>query len=44
MVAIAATVVAAAVTLAEYLAPEAMAGGPLEWMLHAKDFGPGSAA
>ncbi len=39
VVAIAATVVAAAVTLAEYLAPEAMAGGPLLWMLHAKDFG-----
>ena len=39
VVAIAATVVAAAVTLVEYLAPEAMAGGPLLWMLHAKDFG-----
>ena len=39
VVAIAATVVAAAVTLAEYLAPDAMAGGPLLWMLHAKDFG-----
>ncbi len=39
VVAIAATVVAAAVTLVEYLAPDAMAGGPLLWMLNAKDFG-----
>jgi O-antigen ligase len=36
--AIAATVVAAVVTLVEYLAPASMAGGPFLWMLHAKDF------
>lgn len=39
VVAIAATVGAAAVTLAEYLAPASIAGSPLVWMLHAKDFG-----
>ena len=37
--AIAATVVAAAITLVDYLAPAAMAGGPLLWMVHAKEFG-----
>jgi O-antigen ligase len=35
----AAGVVAAAVSLADYLAPGFISGGSLEWMVHAKDFG-----
>jgi O-antigen ligase len=38
--AVAATAVAAAVTLLDYLGPGLLAGGPLAWMVHAKDFGP----
>ncbi len=39
LAAIAGTVVAAAVTLVDYLAPAVVPGGPLAWMVHAKDFG-----
>ncbi|HYO41653.1 MAG TPA: O-antigen ligase family protein [Candidatus Limnocylindrales bacterium] len=37
--AIAASVVGAAITVVDYLAPALLAGGPLSWMLHAKEFG-----
>ncbi len=39
LAATAAGVVGAAVSLADYLAPGSISGGPLEWMVHAKDFG-----
>ena len=38
VVAIGATVAAATITLFDYLEPGALAGGPLLWMVHAKDF------
>lgn len=39
IVAIGATVFAAAITLVEHLAPDLVAGSPLTWMINAKDFG-----
>ncbi len=39
LAATAAGVVGAAVSLADYLAPGSISGGPLEWMVHTKDFG-----